>query len=306
MATTPPLSQGKPTPSPTLKAVDRAPLTPPPEPATDSSTVGLCIAHYNEDLTWLQPFASNTVVYSKGPKAPSPRTFSRTVPLPNIGRETHTYLTHITQNYASLPPVTLFLQGDIHSVNEGTPAHTDLTLSELVSQAAELAPGAVLPIGLLHKFSSWDAIPYKPDWVRRRGATLVRSKYTPGQFWTDVLFPQSKLSSSTSSSISGSDSSSADSAAIPDSVTEDSRASSTSSPAQPASASATGGLPQEVRFVQGACFAVTREAIHRRPHEWWERMLKWFKELNEMNPEEGHYMERFWWAVFDEEVAVLR
>jgi hypothetical protein len=35
-------------------------------------------------------------------------------------------------------------------------------------------------------------------------------------------------------------------------------------------------------------------------------MLKWFEELNELNPEEGHYMERFWWAVFDEKVAVLR
>jgi hypothetical protein len=88
MTTTPPHSQGTSTPSPALKAIDRAPITPPPEPATDSSTVGLCIAHYNEDLTWLQPFASNTVIYSKGPKAPSPGTFSRTVALPNIGRET--------------------------------------------------------------------------------------------------------------------------------------------------------------------------------------------------------------------------
>lgn len=63
-------------------------------------------------------------------------------------------------------------------------------------------------------------------------------------------------------------------------------------------------LPKEVRFVQGACYAVTREAISRRERGWWERVLRYFEELGEVNPEEGHYMERFWWAVFDEGVAV--
>ena len=61
----------------------------------------------------------------------------------------------------------------------------------------------------------------------------------------------------------------------------------------------------EVRFVQGACYAVTKEAVHRRPREWWGRLLRYFEELAETNPEEGHYMERMWYAIFAPDVAVV-
>ena len=206
----------------------------------------------------------------------------------------HTYLHHIATHYNNLPQVTLFLQGDIHSTNEGTPAHTDLTLSELASRATTLSPGAVLPIGLLHTFSAWEAIQYKPDWVRRRGATLVRSKYTPGEFWQEVLFPEAQAIASSASSSQSSPRSGATNSSSP----------SSEEPTSPPTKATTTPLPKEVRFVQGACFAVTREAIHRRPHEWWARMLRWFEDLDECNPEEGHYMERFWWSVFDEGTAV--
>jgi hypothetical protein len=234
------------------------PLTPPPETSDPTTTqdLGLCIAHYNEDLTWLAPFASNTTIYSKGPDKANPSLFPTTFSLPNIGRETHTYLTHIVRNYATLPRVTLFLQGNIHDINDGTPAHTDATLAEIASMAKSLAPGAVLPIGAVLPFSSFDSLNYKPDWVRRRGATLVRSKLSPAQFWA-WLFE----------------------GAIP---------------------------PQEIRFVQGACYGVSREAVWRRSQAWWARLLAYFEDWAERNPEEGHYMERFWWAVFEPDVAVVR
>lgn len=99
-------------------------VTPPPDAESPPiSTVELCIAHFNEDLSWLAPFSSNCSVYSKGSSPEDTITFAHANRLPNIGRETHTYLTHITQNYDSLPHVTLFLQGNIHDINEGTPAH---------------------------------------------------------------------------------------------------------------------------------------------------------------------------------------
>jgi hypothetical protein len=99
-------------------------ITPPPEAVTPPiSTLELCIAHFNEDLSWLSTNASNCSIYSKGESPEHPEAFANSTRLPNIGRETHTYLTHIVRNYHSLPHATLFLQGNIHDINEGTPAH---------------------------------------------------------------------------------------------------------------------------------------------------------------------------------------
>jgi len=52
--------------------------------------------------------------------------------------------------------------------------------------------------------------------------------------------------------------------------------------------------PAAIAFGWGAIFAVSREAIHQRPREFYQRILTYFEEINHVNPEEGHYMERFW------------
>jgi Protein of unknown function (DUF3431) len=224
-------------------------LTPSPPPPYINLEFELVIAHFNEDLTWLSPYSSHSTIYSKGTPPPFPPHFHRTITLLNIGRETHTYLTHIVRNYDSLSPFTLFVQGNIHDINQGTPAHTSLPLSEIVSQTTSLSDGDVLPIGLLHSFSDWHAIAYLPGWIQRRGKTLQRSSLTPAQFWK-LIFANEH--------------------------------------------------PDSVLFVQGALFGVTRGAIRRRSRAWYEGVLRYFEELGEVNPEEGHYMERFWYAVFEE------
>ena len=75
----------------------------------------IVIAHYNEDLEWLKnikSMASSVQVYSKSTNPPKD-----SIPLPNIGRESHTYLYHIVDNYdticANPNKVTMFLQGRI-------------------------------------------------------------------------------------------------------------------------------------------------------------------------------------------------
>lgn len=103
-------------------------LTPPPDSSIPPiSTLEICIAHYNEDLSWLSSYTSNCSIYSKGESPANRGAFANAIRLPNIGRETHTYLTHIVRNYDSLPHVTLFLQGNIHDINDGTPAHVRFT-----------------------------------------------------------------------------------------------------------------------------------------------------------------------------------
>lgn len=229
-------------------------LSPPLTPRNlNSSTPDfeLVIAHYNEDLDWLDDFAPYSTIYSKGDAVKG--NYRAVYPLRNIGRETHTYLTHVVKNYDRLAQVTLFLQGNIHDINNGTPAHTDMSVAELVGTASQFEDGQVMPIGKKFEFHDWDGINYKPGWVERRGKGLEHSKLTPGQFWEHIY----------------------------------------SSP-----------HPKSIQFVQGALFGVTRAAIHRRPRSFYENLLRYFEDLNSRNPEEGHYMERFWYSIFTDDAIV--
>lgn len=79
-----------------------------------NGNIQVVVACYNEDMNWVseEPFNGLDVVcYHKGSKeiqnctAPNCRIES----LPNIGRETHTYLYHIIENYTKLAPVTIFI-----------------------------------------------------------------------------------------------------------------------------------------------------------------------------------------------------
>jgi len=84
------------------------------EPERSAPVLELVVARYREDLSWLRELGLPAHVYNKGPElAPSdlpPGMRVRT--LPNIGREAHTYLTHIVDRYADLPECTAFLQGN--------------------------------------------------------------------------------------------------------------------------------------------------------------------------------------------------
>lgn len=78
-----------------------------------SKTKEIVISHYKEDLSWLNvvPPDYKITVYNKheGDNL-----------LPNVGREAHTYLTHIVNNYESgLSDITVFVQGNpIHLHNK--------------------------------------------------------------------------------------------------------------------------------------------------------------------------------------------
>jgi len=71
-------------------------------------SVHVIIARYNEDLTWVAGLKLSYTVYNKGfdnISLPS-------IKLPNIGRESDTFLHYIIENYNSLPDTLVFLQGD--------------------------------------------------------------------------------------------------------------------------------------------------------------------------------------------------
>jgi hypothetical protein len=62
----------------------------------------LVVAKYKENISWTKRYA-NVKVYDKGPRGNTP----------NIGREAHTYLSYIIQNYERLPGTVYFSRGNI-------------------------------------------------------------------------------------------------------------------------------------------------------------------------------------------------
>ena len=79
--------------------------------AVANGTVGkreleLVIARFEEDISWSVPFTPVRTVYDK-----SASPLQSAVPLPNIGLEQHTYLTHIVRRYDTLARRTVFLHG---------------------------------------------------------------------------------------------------------------------------------------------------------------------------------------------------
>jgi len=65
--------------------------------------VEVVVARYREDASWVPGLGFPCTVYDKSGQ-PGPRA------LPNIGRESHTYLSHIVVNYPEFPSYTVFLQ----------------------------------------------------------------------------------------------------------------------------------------------------------------------------------------------------
>jgi Protein of unknown function (DUF3431) len=71
----------------------------------------IVVARYKESVAWLAPLAKHVKLYNKGG---TPVDIScNVVDLPNVGRESHSYLKYILDNYDRLPQVVVFTQGAI-------------------------------------------------------------------------------------------------------------------------------------------------------------------------------------------------
>jgi hypothetical protein len=75
----------------------------------------LVIARYNEDITWSNIYSGNRVIYNKGPNinnfilTPGDKYQN----IPNVGRESHTFIQYIIENYHNLPKYVGFSQGSL-------------------------------------------------------------------------------------------------------------------------------------------------------------------------------------------------
>ncbi|KAI9810250.1 MAG: hypothetical protein M1827_006384 [Pycnora praestabilis] len=212
----------------------------------DKTTLEIVIAHYNEDVDWLEPVKDFCTIYSKGgPKNLPPYP---SIPLPNIGREGHTYLQHIAEQYDALPDVTIFLQGHVDD-------HVSISVEEIVERSIKTRPGQVttFPFRELELFDCWDGIPWEdyPSWKKWSSMECKRSPKSPGQYWQQTIGFEN--------------------------------------------------VPASVGFAPGALFAVRRETIQHYPRSYYQLLLEDFflGEMAHVNPETGHYMERFWLAIWN-------
>lgn len=211
-------------------------------------TFEIVVAHYNEDLSWLKQYSGECSVYSKGGGSKNTPELPFT-PLPNIGREGHTFLHHIVSHYETLATVTLFVQGRIDD-------HVDLSLTEMKQRALDTAVGQVTtyPFRELELFDHWDGIPWEeyPCWKRWSSMDSQEMKETPLQLFQKY-------------------------------ITESDR------------------VPVAVGFAPGAIFAVRKETIQSHSKTYYQRILDTFflGDMAHVNPETGHYMERFWLAMFN-------
>ena len=215
------------------------------------------VAHYSEDLAWLEPVIGHSKVYSKGGSKNAPKGSFDVEPLENIGREGHTFLHHIVKYYNDLKDVTLFTQGRVDD-------HTDLKAQEMKEIALNTKPGGVntFPHRAMELFDLWDGIPWEkyPCWARWSSLEGVfkgkRAIKTPAQYFKDFF------------NNFGRD-----------------------------------GPPESIGFQPGAIFAVRRETVHQHPRELYQKMLEdlFLGEMKSVDPETGHYMERFWPAMFRKE-----
>ena len=95
----------------------------------EGRTVQAVVARWREDASWVAHLGLDALVYDKSGQPGS-------LALPNIGRETHTYLTHIVSNYDRLADFTVFLQADpFRHMGEGADVNA---LRERIAQNVRL------------------------------------------------------------------------------------------------------------------------------------------------------------------------
>ena len=78
----------------------------------------LIISRYSENLSWLIKYNKNfeIIIYNKGDFYEESN-FKKIIKLPNVGRESHTWLYHIVNNYHNLDDKNIFLQGRIDDLD---------------------------------------------------------------------------------------------------------------------------------------------------------------------------------------------
>ncbi len=137
----------------------------------------MVIARYNEDIRWLLPYKDIVLIYNKGDYNPLLHKFN-VIYLNNVGRESHTYLYHIIQNYYNLADHTIFFQGNITDHHEKILDIEDYFKENDFIGKTDKYPIQKLKDDILH-FGK-----YKKD---INNGSLKKSNYTPFNWLINII-----------------------------------------------------------------------------------------------------------------------
>ncbi|KAK1469675.1 hypothetical protein CMEL01_01442 [Colletotrichum melonis] len=163
--------------------------------AATPSQLGIVCARFKESLDPWAPVAASTYLYSKGGVPQMNDTvqhssFRSYVALPNIGREGHTHLHHIVNNYDTLDEIMIFTQADPFDLI--APAVN--TTEQMVQKAMTVPADDVTPFNdaLFHDVADWGKVDWNSSaqklWITANQIkSLQFAPYTPAQFWTMVV-----------------------------------------------------------------------------------------------------------------------
>lgn len=123
--------------------------------------IEIVTSRFNEDLTWTNqlPFSKYpVVVYNKGNNYNySVNNLKKEIKLMNVGRESHSYLYHIINNYNDLADITVFLPGSVNTNVYNKWKRANILMNELQKHDDSLF------IGAKHKNVREDLYSFKMD-----------------------------------------------------------------------------------------------------------------------------------------------
>ena len=244
----------------------------------DKKKIEIVVARYNEDLKWLEPYSSITTIYNKGSES---EYATNSINIPNVGRESHTYLYHIINNYENLADRTIFFQGGGPSFGyqgsgKGGHLFSNFTFNNYINSTKPLEyimtsriKSDLSKISVRNGYDKYinisTPITIQPDnkkpldfWMPwsnfigfQKFVEKKRKQYphslSLGQFWNKYI--NDKYS-----------------------------------------------IPNELYYAQGAQFSVTREVIHKNPKQFYQQLIKELEYT--VDPYQGYYMEWLWFYIF--------
>eukprot|EP00899_Mesostigma_viride_P007703 jgi/Mesvir1/16934/Mv15793-RA.1 len=266
--------------------------------------VEIVIAQHSRGVEWSDVFAPIRTIYYKGDH-PSPGS----IWLDNMGRETHSFLTHIVRNYDNLAENTIFLQDHRPGIShigskEQQHFHARTTLMDylLSTRPLYMVVGDYLTsdmsLGSGRLSRVWNIPLNRPvpefvsdDWSQG-GQPLVLDTWLPPMVNEGVLFLLGRACSMFSGTMSYAD--------CYFKINDYWREIALHSPALPREPPwelpDSKGAPGKIFFAQGGVMAVSRDAIRRHPRAFYENLISHLS--ISIDPIAGFYTEMSWYYIF--------
>lgn len=222
----------------------------------DNLTTNIIVSRYNESLKWTLDSPYNQykyIVYNKGPNDNfEHKHVSHVIKLPNVGRESHTYLKHIIDNYDNLADINIFLPGSIdtnHKIfKKKLISKTLLKNIKEYKNAVFLSFDNIKDNDITQEFEGFNVTAYRSTTSENQSINneyiIRQSNIRPYEKWFQHIFGNIKV-------------------------------------------------PFVIHY---GIFSVNKNDILKKPKSYYENLINYVSDHS--NPEDGHYFEKSWGAVF--------